>query len=90
MEAPILSLPQEHGNYMLDTDASDHGIGVMLSQIQDGEECIICYASRLYFLVRIDHTALQWLRRTPEPIGQQSQWLEVLENSTSKSNIVLD
>ena len=31
------------------------------------------------FLVRTDHFALQWLRRTPEPIGQQSRWLEVME-----------
>ena len=31
------------------------------------------------FLVRTDHAALQWLKRTPEPIGQQARWLEVLE-----------
>jgi len=26
-----------------------------------------------------DHAALQWLKRTPEPIGQQARWLEQLE-----------
>ena len=31
------------------------------------------------FLVRTDHSALQWLRRTPEPIGQQARWCEILE-----------
>jgi len=31
------------------------------------------------FLVRTDHSALTWLRRTPEPIGQQARWLEVME-----------
>jgi len=31
------------------------------------------------FIVRTDHSALQWLRRTPEPIGQQARWLEVME-----------
>ena len=31
------------------------------------------------FTVRTDHSALQWLRKTPEPIGQQGRWLEVLE-----------
>ena len=31
------------------------------------------------FLVRTDHAALQWLKRTPEPIGQQARWLEILE-----------
>jgi len=110
-EAPILSLPLDDCPYVLDTDASDHGIGAVLSQVQNGEERVICYASRLYsdaekrycvtrkellavvffmkhfqqyllgvqFVVRTDHAALQWLRRTPEPIGQQSRWLEVLE-----------
>ena len=84
--------------FILDTDASNHGIGAVLSQVQDGEEKVISYASRLYsnaehrycvtrkehlglvfflkhfrqyllgrpFLVRTDHAALQWLRRTPE------------------------
>jgi RNase H-like domain found in reverse transcriptase len=31
------------------------------------------------FSIRTDHAALQWLRRTPTPIGQQSRWLELLE-----------
>jgi len=31
------------------------------------------------FVIRTDHAALQWLRRTPEPIGQQARWLEILE-----------
>jgi len=31
------------------------------------------------FLVRTDHAALQWLQKTPEPIGQQARWLETLE-----------
>jgi len=31
------------------------------------------------FLVRSDHAALQWLKKTPEPIGQQARWLEILE-----------
>jgi len=31
------------------------------------------------FLIRTDHAALQWLRKTPEPTGQQARWLEILE-----------
>ena len=31
------------------------------------------------FLIRTDHSALQWLRKTPEPIGQQARWCEILE-----------
>ena len=31
------------------------------------------------FTVRTDHAALQWLRRIPEPVGQQARWLGLLE-----------
>jgi len=31
------------------------------------------------FVIRTDHSALQWLRTTPEPIGQQACWCEILE-----------
>ena len=108
--APVVSLPRDEGEYRLDTDASNWAIGAVLSQVQDGEEKVIAYGSRLYskaeaqycttrkelfavvfftkyykqyllrrkFLIRTDHTALQWLRRTPDPVGQQARWLEQL------------
>ena len=107
----MLSLPDDDGEYVLDCDASNHSIGAVLSQIQNGVERPICYASQLYskheanynvtrkellavitftkkfrqylvgrpFRIRTDHAALQWLKRTPEPIGQQARWLEILE-----------
>jgi len=31
------------------------------------------------FVVRTDHSALQWLRSTPEPIGQEAPWCETLK-----------
>jgi transposase InsO family protein len=31
------------------------------------------------FIIRSDHAALQWLKCTPEPTGQQARWLEILE-----------
>ena len=111
VSSPILALPNDVGEYILDTDASAYAIGAVLSQVQEGEEKVISYASRLLstaernynvtrrellavvyflkefrqyllgrkFLLRTDHSALQWLRRTPEPIGQQARWLEMIE-----------
>ena len=31
------------------------------------------------FIIRTDHAALTWLRRTPDPIGQNARWLEQME-----------
>jgi len=31
------------------------------------------------FVVRTDCSALTWLRRTPDPVGQQARWLEMME-----------
>ena len=44
--APILAYPQPIGGYILDTDASNTGIGTDLSQIQEGQEHVICYGSK--------------------------------------------
>ena len=45
-DCPILSFPTEHGDYILDTDASNFGLGGVLSQIQDNVERVIAYCSR--------------------------------------------
>ena len=98
----------------MDTDASDLGIGAVLSQQQQGREVVIAYASRTLsrpeqnydvtrkellavvyglktyrqyllgrqFVIRTDHSALQYLRRTPEPIGQQARWQTFIEQFT--------
>ena len=42
-EAPILVQPQCKGDFLLDTDA----IGVVLSQVQDGQEKVIVNGSKL-------------------------------------------
>ena len=43
--APCLVYPMPEGEFILDTDASHNTIGAVLSQIQDGEVKVICYAS---------------------------------------------
>jgi len=104
-------MPNDTGEFILDTDASDQTIGAVLSQLQDGAEKVIAYASRKLdkrevnycitrkellaivhslkyfkqyllgrrFKIRTDHAPLTWLRRTPDPIGQQARWLKIME-----------
>ena len=109
--APTLAMPDEQGSFVLDTDASAWAIGAVLSQLQNGVEKPIAYASRKlskqeanycttrrellavvffmkyfrhyllgrHFQVRTDHAALQWLRRIPDPVGQQARWIGYME-----------
>ena len=44
----VLALSWDFGEFILDTDASEHAVGAVLSQVHDGEEKIIWYFSRLY------------------------------------------
>ena len=43
---PILAFQTETGQYILDTDASNFGLGGVLSQIQDDRELVVAYCSR--------------------------------------------
>jgi len=108
--SPILVAPPDEGTFVLDTDASDTALGLVLQQEQDGVLRVIAYASRalsdaerrycitrrellgvIYglkkfrqhllgrpIIVRTDHAALTYLMKTPEPIGQQGRWLDLL------------
>lgn len=42
----IMAFPKDEGEYYLDTDACDHSIGAVLSQMQDGQLKVIAYGSR--------------------------------------------
>jgi len=48
ISSPILSFPKEEGQFILDTDASNHGIGAVLSQVQEGKEKVIAYYSKVF------------------------------------------
>ena len=44
--APILAYPVLGQQFILDTDASDHSVGAVLSQVQDYREQVIAYMSK--------------------------------------------
>ena len=47
VSAPILAFPNFNQPFILDTDASDVRMGAVLSQVQDGQERVIAYASQV-------------------------------------------
>lgn len=46
--APILSYPTEDDLFILDTDASNEGMGSVLSQVQNDIKRVICYFSKAF------------------------------------------
>ena len=68
--APLLAFPDFKLPFVLETDASELGLGAVLSQVQDGKKKVIAYASRSlrppetkshnYSSAKLELLALKW------------------------------
>ncbi|KAL5509658.1 hypothetical protein EMCRGX_G005060 [Ephydatia muelleri] len=72
MTSPVLAYLDYSKRFLLDTDASDYGIGAVLSQH------FRQYLLGREFTLRTDHGSLVWIQNFKEPEGQVARWLERL------------
>ncbi|KZS03690.1 Uncharacterized protein APZ42_033520 [Daphnia magna] len=89
---PVLSHPDFGKEYIIFTDANDHGLGAVPSQEIDGKDKPIAYASRHLndserkystpFMIVSDHRPLQWLQTFKDETGRLGRWSIMLGNLT--------
>ena len=53
----VLAMPTDEDTYILDSDASYHAIGAVLSQVQARKDRVIAYASRTYSKAEVNYCA---------------------------------
>ena len=80
IKAPVLAFPKEDLPYIVDTDASDYGIGGVLSQnVEATLDHFKGYVWGPKFLIRTDHAALVWLTNLKNIQGMLARWLAKLQ-----------
>ena len=48
VQTPVLAYPSQNDHLVLDTDASNYGMGAVLSQIQDDSEKVVCFFGKSF------------------------------------------
>ena len=109
--APVLEFPDYTGSFIVDTDASNTSLGAVLSNVIDGDERPLVFASRVLsktetnysttkrealavvqavkwfksyiwgvkFVLRTDHSSLQWLFKQKDPDGMTFRMQQQLQ-----------
>jgi len=95
--SPILACPDFSSLFTVQTDASGVGLGASLTQIQDGKEVVIAYASRLltdnerkYTITELECLALVWADRIFRPYLEGYRFEAVTDHQALKWLMKLD
>lgn len=58
-EAPVLQYPHPSCEYIVETDASDTGVGAVLSQVHGERESVVAYYRKTFTLSEHNHCVTQ-------------------------------
>ncbi|KAJ8380732.1 hypothetical protein SKAU_G00015100 [Synaphobranchus kaupii] len=81
-EAPVLAYHDAQRPFIIDTDASNTGVGAVLRELLAVVRALHHFRPYLqgsHFLLRTDHASLTWLLNFKDPEGQVARWLEQLQ-----------
>nr|CAI5840213.1 unnamed protein product [Callosobruchus analis] len=85
VSAPILTCPDFSLPFFVETDASDYGLGAVLTQKQNGEDKVICYLSRS--LTKSERKYTRVTPRYEQLTDEHEQWKEVVPKERRTSVI---
>ncbi|MBJ4683858.1 Ty3/Gypsy family RNase HI domain-containing protein, partial [Salmonella enterica subsp. enterica serovar Typhimurium] len=87
--APMLHRPDANSQYVVQTDASDTGIGAVLTQTVDGEERVLEFASRVlssaernYSVTERECLAVLWAVRKFRPYIEGTRFKVITDHSS--------